>query len=213
MKLADSREDIVVRNRNNKSFYRFVRPEAERIRIRPLELFPNGLLIEKSADTIVAGDLQVDVIGEWQEWFFVNEPAAGRLRSKYEIELTVQQEKLIVLMEELETLDPKRRGSHANKVKAVERRVKSIQNGLGSRSPDVQIFETLFAGPGGRKKITKVLFSPKDLIALPSGITGMVTRCRGNKATIACEIHGEIQHIPVPASILSPLRALHSSTI
>lgn len=213
MRLADSRENTVVRNRNNKSFYRFVRPEGDRIRIRPLELFPNGLLIEKSADTIVAGDLEVDVVGLWSDAFYVLEPAAEKLRLKYEVELIAQTGELESLQMQMETLNPKKRGSHANKIKAVQRRVDSIQAGLAMPEKD-SIPNALKEALGKQAKETfAVSFKERDLVQLPSGIAGMVTQTRRKSATIAYKENGEINTIEIDQRFLIALRMRHRATI
>ena len=53
MRLGSAEPESVVKNVGNGSFYRFERPDRGRARIRPLELFPNGRLIAKPADTLV----------------------------------------------------------------------------------------------------------------------------------------------------------------
>lgn len=171
MKLGDNREGVVVRNRRNKSFYRYVRPEAERTRIRPLELFPNGLLIEKSADTIVASDLIVDVVGLWTEDFYVQDPGAEKLRGRYEAELEEQRGKYEALISEAETIDPKQRGSHANKIKAVERRIESIIRGLGKPTEEPIRLDSIQLDDD---PVPFEFLREGAFVVLPSGLIGQI---------------------------------------
>jgi hypothetical protein len=135
MKLASARSGHVVRNTKNGSHYRFERLERGKARIFPLELFPNGLLIAKPTPTLVEPDLDVLAVGAWVEGMVV-EGAPSHSRRVYENELVRLEGEIVVLRAEYEAL-PKggtgkqSRGSFANKVKNVERRIATLKQGLG----------------------------------------------------------------------------------
>lgn len=209
VRLADSREDVVVRNRSNRSFYRYVREEGDRVRIRPLELFPNGLLIEKSADTIVSGDLEVDVVGVWEEGedFFILDKRAVNYRKRYEAELETRKAELRQLKADYDDIDPKKRGSHVNKLNAVKRRVQSIKRGLEDVVPEK--YNTL--EPVIEEEVPE--FQPKDMVALPSGIPAMVLKIDNQEATVVCKPNGKIKQYTVDPVVLVPLSARALATI
>ena len=172
-----------------------------------MELFPNGLLIEKSADTIVQPDLEVDVIGVWCDTFFVDEPKAERQRAAYESELQEQSEKLVVLEAEMLTIDPKQKGSHANRVKAVARRVECLERGLAERTVDISenLQEELAPIP---------VFSLRDVVQLPSGNPAMVFGIDGPQVILrAKDRAGKVQQLSVQAVALRPYRHRHMATI
>ena len=168
--LVEASADQVVKNRKNSSYYRFVAPVDQRVRIRPLELFPNGLLIEKTADTIVNADIEVDAAGRWDDEFYVSDPRASRLRAGAEQELDAKRAELVVLEAEYQTIDPRAhggKGSHANKIKAVARRVESLERGLAEHTGKTT---TVTRGLAPAAKV----FADRSLVQLPSGLPGLV---------------------------------------
>lgn len=180
MKLMDAESDQVVRNARNGHFYRFVKREGRRVRIRPLELFPNGLLQAKTTDTIVEPDLEVEAIADWCEVLYVK-AKTGKSRVTYERELQREMEKLVVLEAESLIIPPKERGSHANKVKSCQARVEVLQRGLRDRPDggvDVVLATTI---PDVARE-----FGVNDLVQLPSGRPGKLLNIeRRNDKTIA----------------------------
>lgn len=210
MRLAEGREGEVVRNRRNGSYYRYERPEANRTRIRPLELFPNGLLIPKSADTIVESTLEVDRIGRWCDEFFVDEPSAEKLRDTYSTELQQKREELVVLEAEMATIDPNKhggRGSHANKIKAVVRRVESLERGLAERSKDVKVISS-------SDEQTEDRFKPKQLVQLPSGLPGIIVGAVGTQVSVGMKTPtGQKLVRPLDPSVLRPLEHRYLATV
>lgn len=214
MKLGDGTHGDVVRNRRNGSYYRYEQPESLRTRIRPLELFPNGRLIPKSADTIVESTLEVDLVGRWPEdeeiGFFVDDDGAERLRQPAEAELTRKQEELTTLEAEMLTIDPNAhggRGSHANKIKAVARRVESLENGLAKRSKDVKLAVSLAedAGPA---------WATKSIVQLPSGLPAIVLGAIGNQVNIATKTSaGMVINRSLDPSLLRPIEHRHLATV
>lgn len=135
MKLASASEGQVVRNADNGSHYRFERMEAGRARIRPLELFPNGLLIAKPTPTTIDPDIPVIVVGVWQLDMVV-EGKPSNSRRVYENELVRKESELVELQEAYEKLPvsgkgTQSRGSWANKVKSCKSRIEVLKRGLG----------------------------------------------------------------------------------
>lgn len=171
MLLVEAHAEQVVQNRKNRSYYRFIGLTEQRVRIRPLELFPNGLLIEKTADTIVGSDLEVDVVGDWDDEFFVDDARAEKLLTSCQQELDRKRGELVVLEAEYETIDPNAhggRGSHANKIKAVAGRVVALERGLAKRtSKPVAVAEII-------KQSVAATFADRSLVQLPSGLPAMV---------------------------------------
>jgi hypothetical protein len=168
--LAEAHAEQVVRNRKNSSYYRFDSLAEHRVRIRPLELFPNGLLIEKTADTIVEPDLEVDAIGDWSDEFFVDDPRGPKLFAAYKQELGEKREELQRLEAEYETIDPNAhggRGSHANKIKAVVGRVAALERGLADRKVAATTVKQSV-------KATVKTFADRTLVQLPSGLPAVV---------------------------------------
>lgn len=167
MLLVEAHAEQVVRNRKNSSYYRFVTLVDHRVRIRPLELYPNGLLIEKTADTIVESDLEVDIVGIWVDDFFVDDPRAPRLHDTYAQELDRKCQEQSALEAEYKVIDPKERGSHANKVKAVVGRVIALERGLAKRMVKATTVTNI-------EKSTIKTFMDRSLVQLPSGLPAMV---------------------------------------
>lgn len=211
VKLSEASEGDVVKNKRNGSYYRYEHPESNRTRIRPLELFPNGLLIPKSADTIVESNLEVEMMGQWSEEFYVQDESAERLKTSFRAEFVQKREILKVLEAELLTIDPNKhggRGSHVNKIKAVARRVESLERGLAERSEDVQIANS-------SADIQSPLWEPKDFVQLPSGLPGIVIDVMDKKhvkiGIKTCA--GKVLKQAVDPNLLRPLEYRHLATI
>lgn len=135
MKLVQAQANSVVRNTRNGSHYQVERPERGKVRIWPLELFPNGLLINKPAPTLVEPDLEVVLVGPWVEGMRV-EGKPSQPREVYEDELVGLERRVVELRLAYEALPRSgtgklSRGSFANKVKNVERRIGVLKRGLG----------------------------------------------------------------------------------
>jgi hypothetical protein len=129
MRLSEVPEQHVVQNISSRAFYRMERCEADRVRIRPLEPFWNGRIIEKTTDTIVEADIEVTLVAPWSPDMIVDVTGAQVKRPD-----TLRRElaKLEGKLSELESADipPKGRGSHANKVKNVRHRITVLLAGL-----------------------------------------------------------------------------------
>lgn len=179
MKLSDATAGLVVRNDRNGSYYRFERSEGDRSRIRPLEHFPNGLLIPKPAPTTVSASLEVSALSPWHDGDYrVHEAVAPRVaakrREKYETTLAqcvVEVESLRVEYEALpvDGIGKESRGSHQNKIKAVETRIDAIQRGLAEHDP-AEALECVQDVMAPRPE-----FGIHDLVQVPSGYPALVT--------------------------------------
>lgn len=203
MRLAEAGAEEVVQNAGNRSFYRMVRPEGNRARIRPLELFPNGLLIEKPTDTIVEADLEVRFVAIWTSDLVVAHQGEGRSRRAYERELAKLEAKLDGLLEEYRRLAPGQRGSHANKVKACQRRILVIRRGLEIRevNTDRPPLETTLA------------FRVRQAVQLPSGKPAVVLNAVGAGFQVAARGDNGILSLTIPSECLRPLIHRHLGTI
>lgn len=211
VRLADASQGDVVRNQKNGSYYRYERPDSNRTRIRPLELFPNGLLIPKSADTIVEPHLEVEYVGRWSEAFFVDTEVSEKGKRQFTEELTAKRDQLTQLEAEMATVDPNAhggRGSHVNKIKAVARRVESLERGLAARPKDVEVQKR------AATKLDDVIFQPKSFAQLPSGLPAMVIANEANLVKIGCKgKDGEVIRCTVPPQTLRPLEHRHLATV
>ncbi len=212
MKLGDANPGDVVRNSSNGSHYRYERPEEGRVRIRPLEAFPNGLLIEKPVDTIVEPTLDVLVIGPWHEDMMIM-GGGGKSRRTYEAELERLELQLASLETEAETLGPKERGSHANKVKAARNRILVLKRGLAQRDEEGQLVEEETAA-------STMTWALKDMVLLPSGkpgmVVGFVPQEKGANPLASVLIRKpsrSIDCLPVDQSVLQPLASRHLATV
>lgn len=211
VRLDAANEGDVVRNCKNGSYYRYERPEKNRSRIRPLELFPNGLLIPKSADTIVEPTLEVDAVGRWSEDtedFFVNTEVPAKVRQAYADELEAKTQQLVQVEQEMLTVDNSHggRGSHANKIKAVARRVQSLERGLADRPKDVKIQKHTASK-------AQAAFRLKDLVQLPSGRPAIVLSADPTLIGIMTKTAGGPIRTSVPAALLRPLEHRHLATV
>lgn len=182
MQLSECAQGDVVQNVGNHSFYRYERPEGDRSRIRPLELFPNGLLIAKPTDTIVESDLLVRHVGPWTDSMFVQlQPGDVRQRKTYEREQERKMDMLQKLQAEALVIDPKQRGSHANKIKAVVVRLEALNRGL-SDTPHGTALQPVDSPDQPR-------FMIRDVVQLPSGqparFLGNVNTTLGSLAAVA----------------------------
>lgn len=165
MKLATATQGQVVRNTANGSHYRFERHEAGRVRIRPLELFPNGLLIAKPTPTTVDPDIDVIVIGSWSEQMLV-EGKPSNSRRVYERELIKLEGELVELEIAYELLPVSgkgklSRGSWANKVKCCRERIVVLKRGLGFVDETAKLTV--------RDQREDVAFKKNQIVQLPSG--------------------------------------------
>lgn len=171
MKLASARQGQVVRNTRNGSFYRFEGLQQGRVRILPLELFPNRLLLEKPTPTTVNADLEVEVIGDWEDGMVV-EGKPGASRGVYERELLRLEQELPELLATYEGL-PKAgkghesRGSWANKVKCCRQRIATLKRGLGFIGDSVALV--------ARVEKPTIAVRAGDLVLMPSGRAAQVT--------------------------------------
>ncbi len=199
-----------MRNCRNGSYYRYERPEKSRSRIRPLELFPNGLLIPKSADTIVEPKLEVKLVGRWTDEFFVEPTMPEKVKSAFAEELDHKRVQLAELEAQMATVDPNAhggRGSHANKIKAVARRVESLERGLVARPKDTAIQK-------GATVKTTCAFKLRDYVQLPSGLPAIVLGTEGQSVQIGTKTRtGAVLKQPVPAQMLRPLEHRHLATV
>lgn len=213
MRLADAQHGEVVQNTANRSFYRMEGTEQGRARIRPLEVFPNGLLLEKPTDTTVAPDLEVSSCGMWAEEFTVQTDVPRKTRRTYERELDRKQEELAMLVEEAKTIPAKGRGSHANKVKAAESRVGTLLRGLEER-PEGMVEEALPVRPQTKK------FRMREIVQMPSGLAAMIVGYneRIDRVLEASVIARPVLDEPIlcaqiPQECLRPIADRHLSTV
>jgi hypothetical protein len=205
MQLAECESGDVVQNQANRNFYRYERPESDRSRIRPLELFPNGLLVAKPTDTIVEADLLVRFVARWQDPLFVQvQPGDARKRRTCEIERERKMTELAKLQAEAEVIDPKQRGSHANKVKAVITRLDALNRGL-MEAPDNGLAVTDEPMPPR--------FQLKQVVQLPSGAAAMfmgsVQTSLGSLATV----RNAVGSFHVAPEVLAPIEHRWMSTV
>lgn len=207
MRLDQAEPESVVKNAGNGSFYRFGRPDRGRARIRPLELFPNGRLIAKPADTLVDASLDVLMVGPWREGMLV-EGSPTRSRERYEAELEAR----LVDLAELEAAYEKlpvngvghqSRGSWANKVVSCRRRIEAIRLGLEDLGAvERQAAEAEATGPG---------LGARDVVLLPSGMPGLVLRTYATSGGRYARVRARVEHprpgvleLPVPLELLRP---------
>jgi hypothetical protein len=201
VRLEEATEGLVVRNRRNGSFYRYVRPEGTRVRIRPLELFPNGLLIEKTADTIVDADLQVDPVTEWSDEVYVevDPKTAATRRAQCEAEFAQKQEELVILEAEMITAHerPGGRGSHANRIKACRWRVEVLERGLAERTQAI-------SSVSRTDTISHPHFDPGEIVQLPSGNPARLDGYTDSLADVRTRVAGSLTSVSVPVEVLRP---------
>jgi hypothetical protein len=191
VRLADAKPGQVVRNTGNKRFYRFERPEDGRSRIRPLEHFPNGLLVPKAADTTVSPDLKVVLVGPWHDHMVI----LGRPEKtceQYEAEHAELQARLAGLLQidsaiERDARGSYSKGSHANRIRAVRERIEALERGLADVTdiPVIELSDEPFR------------FTAGQLVLLPSGRPARVTQVANKGKQVLCrtQAHGE-QLIP-----------------
>ncbi len=208
MQLSDAAPGDVVRNVGNDSFYRYERPSEDRARIRPLELFPNGLLVAKPTDTIVAADLEVEVIGQWSDGLVVK-GGKGKSRLVYEREQERLLAQLGVLEAEAITIPPKRRGSYANRVKAVRTRLDALHRGLedlGTEPIEIDLH-----------RISLPAFKLRQPVIMPSGqlaqFLGLLPVGQHLLATVACRIGDHTGMLQVDPAALRPAEQRYMATI
>lgn len=206
MRLEQAREGQVVRNTRNGHFYRFVRREGRRVRIRPLELFPNGLLQEKTTDTIVESDLDVVLVGAWTDTLYVK-VRFGKTRATFERELAKLRVKLERLEAEALVIPPKERGSHANKVKSVAGRVQTLERGLADRPDDAE-FTPISTG-----EVADPVFKDGQTVITPSGRLATVVGSVNGTANIKMEMPEGISTLQIDPKALLPTQHQRLATV
>lgn len=209
MRLSEANQNDVVRNTSNDSFYRYERPAENRARIRPLELFPNGLLIAKPTDTIVAADLDVEYVATWSEGLVVS-GIKGSSRTGYEREREQLREQLKVLEAEAVMIEPKQRGSFANRLKAVKLRLSALESGLEDLGTEpLQI---------DMAKLSIPAFRLKQMVCMPSGapaqFLGLLPQGHQLLATVATRVaSGAVLMIQVDPQALRPSNCRYMATL
>lgn len=207
MKLSAAREGQVVRNANNGSHYRYERPEKGRIRIYPLEHFPNGLLIAKPTPTIIDPDIDVVLVGQWHpDMVVAGKPTHSR--AKYEAELSRREVELVELLAAYDELPvngkgKQSRGSHQNKIKNCRSRVGVLQRGLEERTEVAVLVEAETVG---------LAFRAHDIVQLPSGLPAKVQR-GGVMTTVMTRFKGSLVEMAVPAEVLRPWALARCATM
>lgn len=208
MKLSSAREGQVVRNVDNGSHYRYERPEKGRVRIWPLELFPNGLLIAKPTPTIVDPNLDVVFVAMWTDGMRV-EGKSSHSRRTYEAELAKREIDLVGLLAEYEKLPvsgigKQSRGSWSNKIKNCQARIETLRLGLAEPTTDALAVTTQDEAPRYRKD---------DLVHLPSGLPGRVQSVRGTTALVRTRYEQQFLQMPVPFEVLAPWDLARVATV
>lgn len=216
MKLASAQAGQVVRNATNGSHYRFDCLERSKARIRPMELFPTGLLIPKPTDTLVQPDLEVVLIGAWHEDMTV-EGKPSHSQVAYEVELAQRREAIVLLEAAYEELPQNgkgklSRGSWANKIKNCKSRITTLERGLGLDD----------GGPVTTPQHVQVAaivpdYSSGDLVQVPSGRPALVlatTITAGAAyAQVRTAFEGRALEAPVPCEVLRPWSEARLATI
>lgn len=204
MQLHDVQVGYVVQNIRNSSFYRLERIMDGRARIRPLELFPNGLLIERPFDTTVDQDLEVQKIAIWAHDMWITATGAKQPQT-YTRELHKLEDTLVELNDHLPFVDPRERGSFINKVRATEARIDVLHRGL-SDSPPAEEYVPVMA--------IDCAFGAGDMVQLPSGFLARVMETSPPMALIRTKhkIEGLIEQM-VPVECLRPWHHRHQATV
>lgn len=198
MKLSAASPGQVCRNLDNGSHYRYERPERGRVRIYPLELFPNGRLIPKPTPTIVSPDLEVLGVGFWVDDMQV-EGKPDHTRATYERQLADKRSELLVLEAGFLALPASgigklSRGSWANKLKNCRQRIDTLEFGLAELTEEqVQIVQA--------DRVPSP-FRRRDLIQLPSGRPGRIERMLGVQAEVLTLFEGNTMVAKIPVSAL-----------
>lgn len=187
--------------------------EAGRARIWPLELFPNGLLIAKPTPTTIDPDIDVIVIGSWQERMLVDGKPSNS-RRVYENELVREEARLLELVAAYELLPisgkgKQSRGSWANKVKCCRQRIVTLKRGLGF----VDETAKLTVGP----ELEAVAFDRGQIVQLPSGRAAKVDGFQpmGDQTYVQVEttFNGETVRAALPAEVLRCASAARVCTV
>lgn len=202
-----------MRNTGNGSHYRFERMEAGRARIWPLELFPNGLLISKPTPTTVDPDIDVIVIGAWNDRMLVDGKPSNS-RRVYENELVREEARLVELEVAYELLPVSgkgklSRGSWANKVKCCRQRIETLKRGLGFIDETAK----LTVGP----EPEAVAFTKDQIVQLPSGRAAQVSGFQpmGDQTYVQVEttFNGQTVRAALPAEVLRCASAARVCTV
>lgn len=212
MKLSEAKQNDVVRNMANESFYRYERTAEDgsgRSRIRPLEIFPNRRLIAKPTDTIVQSDIEVELVGPWHDDMVVSK-GRGKSRQTYEKERDRLVTHLVELQEEALVILPRQRGSHANRVKAVESRLTSLDRGLENLGTEEATPTTSMAIPTSE-------FVCKQIVTLPSGAPAQFLGLLPVKSSLLATVMAKFGKVTVVLQIdpaaLRPWERRHMATV
>ena len=209
MKLYTALPGQVCRNVDNGSHYRYERPERGRVRIYPLELFPNGRLIPKPTPTIVSPDLEVMSVGFWVENMQV-EGKPDHTRATYERQLADKRAELVRLEAAFLALPASgvgklSRGSWANKLKNCRHRISTLELGLAELTEDqIQVVHADRVLPS---------FHRRDLIQLPSGRPGRIERVLGPQAEVLTYFGGTTMTAKIPVAALHPWSEARLATV
>lgn len=206
MKLAQARTGQVVRNANNgKSYYRYENQAGDKIRIWPLELFPNGLLLMKPAPTTVDSDIEVVLIGSWEDGMRV-EGSPSKPRAAYEKQLVELEAELPQLRAMYEAL-PKSgsgtdsRGSFMNKVKTAEKRVATLKRGLGFIEEPADLLTVV-------EEEAVADYEPGEFVQVPSGrrakVEGLQRMGGSTYVKVKTVFQGAAVEAALPCEVLRP---------
>lgn len=217
LRLIDVDTEMVVQNSRNGSYYRHEGPSGDRARIRPLERFPNGLLIAKSQPTIVDAHLDVVLVAPWDEQLVVEGGKPSQSSDKYAIELAGLEAKLAAMEAEYEAL-PKdgvgqqSRGSYANKLKATHTRITNIRRGLG----DVEAHVFVRTNHTPRRRLAPIqtgAFALQSLVQLPSGLPALVLSSSAPESTVRTRYMNQLIEATVPNPVLRPWSHAYRGTV
>lgn len=199
VKLKDAKVGHIVRNARNRRLYKMVGNLEGKTRIRPLEVFPNGLVVQKPTDTIVASDIEVHCIGKWDDDAPIIITGVKRQREPFVRELSRVQESLSQL-ESKTTVTNK--GAHAMKIMAMRARIKVLERGLapapttGAQAISIKTTSTTSTMVG-------------TSIQLADGTIGKVTKFTDDICHVHTSVSGKLK---LSANLLRPAD-MHFSTL
>lgn len=199
MKLGDTKPDQIVKNTGNRRLYKMVENLEDRTRIRPLEIFPNGLVVQKPTDTIVASDIDVQVIGLWTDEKLIRVVGVKKQTEPFLKELATRRDKLAVLEAELGVSN---KGAHAMKLMAIRTRIETLERGLK---------------PIRTKKLIQISMEAIDIVPdqvganvrLANGSICQVTGVRDGVFDVTC---GDAA-VSLSAGLVQPVEFFYSSSI
>lgn len=187
--------------------------ERGKVRIVPLELFPNGLLLEKPTPTLVEPHLEVTVIGIWTDGMVV-EGRPDHSRRVYENELVQREEDLPILEAAYDALPSSgtgrtSRGSWANKVKCCRSRIGVLKRGLGFVDASFMVHAEVAA--------PDIKWTAGSLVLVPSGRAALVTGFQPMGNTTYVKLRTRLNGIDVlsdmPPEVLRPWDQARLATI